>query len=209
MRFAVRWRIELKHGRMVGNAPGLWLTFRSSPTKGQMSSRGQYGLEMPLGLRIWPCVMHLLGQRSFSNQPGSARGQIAQENPITTKFGRMNPWLESSTMMGSKVIQGSTGVSQGRDCSGMPYGHQESLTKVWCIDEIKGHVGVSQGQPEVKLLRNTLRPPKEGGRTLDQGVIALLGSKVIQRSAEVNQGSNCFGMLYGHQFFMNNPWTEF
>ena len=57
----------------------------------------------------------------------------------------------------------------------MPYGQQiwleEPLTKVLCIDGVKGHVGVNRGQPGVKLLRNALWPPNLVGRTLDRSAV--------------------------------------
>ena len=43
------------------------------------------------------------------------------------------------------------------------YGHQ--------IPGVKGHAGVSWGQPEVKLLRNALWQPNLVGRTLDRRVV--------------------------------------
>ena len=56
----------------------------------------------------------------------------------------------------------------------MPYGFQiwyeELLTKVWCDVEVEGHVRVSQGQLEVKLLRNDIRLPNLVGRN-DQKII--------------------------------------
>ena len=50
--------------------------------------------------------------------------------------------------------------SRGQVALEMPNGYQiwsnESLTRVQSIAGAKGHLGVSQGQPEVKLLRNAL-----------------------------------------------------
>ena len=54
---------------------------------------------------------------------------------MATKFGGQNPCPRLSAMLGSKVMQGSAGVNQGSNYSGMPYGYQkeeEPLTKVKC-----------------------------------------------------------------------------
>ena len=69
-------------------------------------------------------VMHCWGQMSCRGQPGSTRGQIAQECPMATRFGRKNPWPKSNALLGSKVLQVSIGVNQGENCIGMPYGYQ-------------------------------------------------------------------------------------
>ena len=54
MRFVVLRVIEPKLGMGVGDGPrGLRAYFRSDPTKGQRSSRGQFALEMPYGHEIW------------------------------------------------------------------------------------------------------------------------------------------------------------
>ena len=70
----------------------------------------------------------------------------------------------------------------------MPYGHQiwweEPLTRAQCIAGVKGHAGVSQGQPEVKLLSNAVWPPNLERRTLDQSVTHCW----VRGHAEVSQG---------------------
>ena len=92
---------------------------------------------------------------------------------MATKFGEKNPWPENSALLlGSKVMQGSSGVNQRLNCFEMPYGHQiwweESLTKVQCIAAVKGHVGDSWGQIGVNLLHNALWPPNLAERTPDR-----------------------------------------
>ena len=49
------------------------------------------------------------------------------------------------------------------------------MTEVSCIDGVKGHVGVSWDQPEVKLLSNAPRTLNLVGRTLDQSVMYCWG----------------------------------
>ena len=76
---------------------------------------------------------------------------------MATEFGRKNPWFEYNALLGSKVMHGSVRVNQRSICLEMswlpnlvgriPY---ESI----CITGVKGHAGVSQSQPEVKLLGN-------------------------------------------------------
>ena len=57
-------------------------------------------------------------------------------------------------------MQGSASVNQSSNSLEMPCGHQIWLkgphTRVLCIDGVKGLAGISWGQPEVKLLRNTI-----------------------------------------------------
>ena len=93
---------------------------------------------------------------------------------MVTKFGGKNPWPKRTALLGSKVMQGSAGVKKGSTCLAMPYGHQiwreEPLTRAQCIAGVKGHAGVSQGQPEIKLLRSAVWPPNLVERTLDQSV---------------------------------------
>ena len=92
-------------------------------------------------------------------------------------------------LLGSKVMQGSSGVNQGSNYLEMPYGHQiwwgEFLTKVKCIAGVKGHTGVSKGQPEVKLLRNAVWPPNLVGRTPDQRVTHCWGRRSCRGQPEV------------------------
>ena len=60
---------------------------------------------------------------------------------MATKFGRKNPLLKCSTLMGSNVMQRLDGSTH----SGISYEHQtwkeEPLTEVKCVDEVKGHAG--------------------------------------------------------------------
>ena len=106
-RHALRYRAETWHGgRGRAHEVHEWAYFRSNPTWGQRSCRGQSALEIGL------CYHG------------------------ATKFGEKSPWPERTALLGSKVIQGSSGVNQGSSCLEMPYGHQicweESLTSV-CI----------------------------------------------------------------------------
>ena len=87
----------------------------------------------------------------------------------------------------------------------MYYGYQiwleQPLTRAQCIAEVKGHVGVSQGQPEVKLLWNPKWPPNLVTRTPDQGIIHCWG----HRSCSSNKGSIVGQLLrntYGHQMWL-------
>ena len=80
-------------------------------------------------------------------------------------------------------MQRSSGVNQGSNCSGMPYGYQ-----IWWEEPLTGVMHwwgqrcISRGQPEV--LRNALRPPNLVGRTFDQNVMHW--GQVMQGSAGVN-----------------------
>ena len=95
--------------------------------------------------------------------------------------------------MGSKVIQGSAGGKAG--------------VKVLMVN---GYIfaRINQGQPGVKLLINTLWQPNLVGRILDQLTCgAFLGSKVMQNLAGVNHGSNCLGIPFGSQIWLEEPLT--
>ena len=63
----------------------------------------------------------------------------------------------------------------------MPYSHQiwweESPTRACFTAGVKGHVGVSQGQPEVKFLKNVLWPPNLVEKTPDQSVVHWWGQR--------------------------------
>ena len=75
---------------------------------------------------------------------------------MATKFGEKNPWPECSALLGSKVMQGSSGVNQGSNCLAMPYGHQiwqlvgitpdQSVMHCWGQRSCRGQVGLSRGQ---------------------------------------------------------------
>ena len=48
---------------------------------------------------------------------------------------------------------------------------EEPLTTVYCNIGVKGHAEINWGQPEVKLLRNTIWLPDLVGKTSDQSVM--------------------------------------
>ena len=64
-----------------------------------------------------------------------------------------------------------------------------------------------QGSTEVKLLRNALWPPNLEIEHLTE-VWCIDGSKVMQGSTRVSQGSNCSGMPYNHQIWWEKPLTK-
>ena len=59
-------------------------------------------------------VTHCWCQKSSMGHLGSTGGQNAQEYHMATKFGPKNPRPESNTVLGSKVIQVSSGSTRGR-----------------------------------------------------------------------------------------------
>ena len=69
---------------------------------------------------------------------------------MRTKFGQKNPRPNQNILMGSKVMQGSPGVTWGQMPSGMPYETQiwseEPQTGTKYIVGAKGHGGVTRGQ---------------------------------------------------------------
>ena len=127
MRFVVLQRIELKLGRVVGHGPprfvvnfSKWPDQRSKVIQRSICLRNALWLPNLVGRTPDWSVMHCWGRRSRRGHPGSTRGQIAQECPMATKFGRKNPWPECNALVGSKVMQGSAGVNQRSNCLGMP-----------------------------------------------------------------------------------------
>ena len=128
---------------------------------------------------------------------------------MATKFGDKNPWPECSALLGSKVMQGSSGVNQGSNCLEMPYGHQiwweESLTKVLCIAGVKDHVGVSWCQVGVKLRSKYPMATKFGGKNPDQNVMNHWGQR--SRRGQLGQvGINLLSnVLWPSNFVGRNP----
>ena len=116
-----RSRAETWHGSRE-QAPRFESIFSKLPhQKSKVSQKSSYFRNA-----LWPPhlvgrapdqrVMNCWDHRSCSGQPGSTRGQIAQECPIGTKFDRKNPWPKSSILLGSKVMQRLIGVNQGSNC---------------------------------------------------------------------------------------------
>ena len=115
MRFVALWGTGLKLGtRVEGEPPRFESIFSKRPHQRskviQRSSCLRNALWPPnlVGRTPDRSVMHCWGRRSCRGHPGSTRGQIAQECPMATKFGRKNPWPECNALVGSKVMQGST-----------------------------------------------------------------------------------------------------
>ena len=100
-------------------------------------------------------------------------------------------WSESqqehSVLLRSTVTRGSPGVNQRSICLEMPYGYQiwseEVLTRESCIVVVKGNAGVSQGQPEVKLLWNVLQWLNLV-RTPDQSTVHCWGQRSLRNQPE-------------------------
>ena len=93
-------------------------------------------------------VMHCWGQSSCTGQPGSTTGQIPQNCPVSAKIGRKNPRPECNALMGSKVLQGSSGVNHRQNCS---------RNAIWLP-------GVIRGQPEGNCLASGVARAFPGGR---------------------------------------------
>ena len=122
----------------------------SSGTPGVCLCRYAFGRALTYGAETWHGgrVWRAGGNRQLFVATRQVKGgQFVQECPMATKFSWKKPWPECSALLGSKVMQGSSGVNQGSNCLEMPYGHQiwwdRSLTKPKCIAGVKGHVGVT------------------------------------------------------------------
>ena len=126
---------------------GLWAYFRSDPTRGQRSSRGQSALEMPYGhqnlVRRTPdqSVVHCWGQRSCR---------------VT--------WGQTGVKSISNALWPPNLVGRISDQSVMHCWGQRSCRVSW------GQVGVT-------LLSNDLWTPNLVGRTPDQSVMHCWGQK--------------------------------
>ena len=75
---------------------------------------------------------------------------------MATKFGRKNPWSKCNSLLGQRSCKGQPGSTRGSNYLEMPCGHQiwkertpdQSVMHRW----VKGHAGVSWGQPEGNCL---------------------------------------------------------
>ena len=72
-------------------------------------------------------------------------------------------------------VKGHWEVKFSKKCPIYQLWSEEPLTRVLCIDGVKGHVGLSRGQPEVKLLKNAPWLPNLVGRTPNQSVMHCWG----------------------------------
>ena len=119
-------------------------------------------------VRLWNLVQGLGtvpgvdGQLFFKWPPSKARDQTALEMPYAYQIwsennNNNNNWAECSTFVGSKVTLGST---RGRFALEWPtatnFVRRIPDQSVLCNDGVKCHAGISRGQPEVNLLRNTV-----------------------------------------------------
>ena len=123
MRNAVRGCIKLKLGKVVGNGPprfvvnfSKWPYQRSKVIQRSNCIRNVIRPPNLVERTHGRSVMHSWGQRSCRGQLGSTltRGEITKECSIATNFDRKNPRLHCSVLLGSKVIEGSTGSARGQ-----------------------------------------------------------------------------------------------
>ena len=91
---------------------------------------------------------------------------------------------------GQRSCRGQLGSTRGQIAQKCPMATKFGGKNLWPKCNAFLGSGVSWGQPEVKLPRNALS--NLVGRTHDQSMNALLGSKVMKGSARVNQRSNYF-----------------
>ena len=154
MRFVVLW-IKLKLGTGVGDEPTKSESIFSKRLDRRRSRRTLTKVKSNAGIKghtgvssgsagvkllrnaLW--LPDLVGRTPDRNevqcwghmpcmgQLRSTRGHIAQECPVATKFGRMNPWPKCSAMLGLKVIWGQMGVNRVSNCLEIPYSHQRWL----------------------------------------------------------------------------------
>ena len=161
--------------------------FRSDPTKGQSSPRGEDALEMPYAPKLsrknpWPKCNALLGskvmQGSGVNQ-GSNCSEMPYGNQICGEIRDQN----------AKVMQGLTGVKLLRNALWLP----NLVGKIpdWKVKHcwVKFHLGVSQDQLEINLLRHAAWQPNLKKRASD-GVMHWCS----QRSCR----SNCLEIPYSY-----------
>ena len=77
----------------------------------------------------------------------------------------------------------------------------QSIMHCWGQRSCRGQLGSSRGQFAWQCHMAT----KFGGKNPWPKCNALLGSKVMQGSSRVHQGSNCLEMSYGHQIWWEEP----
>ena len=116
MRFVVLWGIKLKRGMGVGDGPTKFESIfskrhhqRAKVIQGSSCLRNVLWPPNLMGNTLGQSVMHCWGQSSWRGQPGSTRGQIVQECPMATKFGRKNPWPKCID-----GVEGHVGVNWGQ-----------------------------------------------------------------------------------------------
>ena len=97
-------------------------------------------------------VMHCWGQRSCRGQPGSSRGQIAEKCCMATKFGRKNPWSKCNSLLGQRSCRGQPEVKFFRNALWPPNLAERTPDQSVMHRWVKGHAGVSCGQPECSCL---------------------------------------------------------
>ena len=178
-RHALRYRAESWHGGR-GRAHEVWGTYskqlhlRSKVIQGSICLKN--ALWLPNLVRKTPWRAYCIaGVRGHAGVIWSQPGVILLRNILwpPNLVGRIPDQIIS--IAGVKGHVGSFKFNQGSICLAMPYGHQiwweEPLTRAQCIAGVKGHAGVSQGQPEVKFLRNALWPPNLVERTPDQSAM--------------------------------------
>ena len=80
----------------------------------------------------------------------------------------------------------------------------QSVMQCW----VKGHAGVSWGQPEVKLLRNALWLPNLVGRTPDRSVMHCWGKRSCRGQLGSTRGQIALNCPMATKFGRKNPWPR-
>ena len=113
-----------------------------------------WGIELKLGMVVGDGPMRCMCGHIFEATPPGVKGLAGVNLPkklpyaMATKFVEKSPWPECTALLGSKVMQVSSGDNHLSSCLEMPYGHQicweESLTSVmYCCNQfcnIKWHL---------------------------------------------------------------------
>ena len=144
------------------------------------------------GKNPWPECNALLGSKVMQ---GSSRVN-ERSNCLKMPYGPPNVVGRITDQSewhcwGQRSWRGQLGSSRGQFAKQCPmatkFGGKNPGPEHNGIAEVRGHTRVSQGQPEVKFLRNVLWPPNIGRNDPRPECNALMGSKILQGSAGVNQ----------------------
>ena len=143
-------------------------------------------LKVRMGVGVRPMrFVDVFSKQQRYGQRSSREIDVTYKSPMTAKFGWKNPWPECSPLLGSKVTQVSSGVTQRSNCLAMGYQiWSEALPNAG----VKDHIAVMRGPPEIWLLKNILWPPNLIKRTPDQRGTQWWGQRSYRGHAEGTRG---------------------
>ena len=160
----------------------------------------------------WPEHSALLGSKVMQGSYGVNQGSNCLEMP----YGHQIWWEESLTKaLWLAEVKGHVGVRWGQVGVNLLSNAvwppnlvgrtpDQRVMHCWGWRSCRGQLGSRRGQFASQCPMAT----KFGGKNPWPECYVLLGSKVMQGSSMVNQGSNCLEMPYGHQIWWGESWPK-